>query len=116
MFFEPKPSDIPLAVLKHGGVYKIRSRNLRIGVYNSSIKGFTGIRKKLDETYLFEEFHWDIGPPFGTANAEEFIEICPPSEVRAHWIGEQGQQYVHNESLFDYLTVIDTLISKKEQK
>lgn len=46
-------------------VYKLRSRNLSLGVYNGR-SGFIGIRTKFGDRFLFTEYHWDTGSPYGT--------------------------------------------------
>lgn len=51
------------------GIYRIHSRNLSHGVYNG-IDGFTGIREKFGSTYLFTEYLWEQGPPYGTVAIE----------------------------------------------
>lgn len=68
---------IPLDQCKHGGLYKISSRNLDLGVFDAEARGFIGIREKFGYLYLFTEYHWDIGPPFGTVHPIEFLEDCP---------------------------------------
>lgn len=56
------------------GVYRIKSRNLTVGVYREAVGGFIGIRLKFNSEFLFEEYHYDNGPPFGTV---EPIELLP---------------------------------------
>lgn len=68
---------IPLTDCKHGMTYLIRSRNLRIGVFNSATQGFMGIRTKFGSRYLFEEYHADTGAPFGTVYPQRELEPCP---------------------------------------
>ena len=83
------------------GLYLIKSRNLSHGVYDKSRKGFVGIRIKFKHVYLFTEFHWDTGPPYGTVKPIEFIEIChlkDISEGRA-----TNKTYYENDKLFEYL-------------
>lgn len=53
--------------LIEGHVYEIRSRNLRLGVWNREKREFVGIREKFGKRYLDAEEHWDCGPPYGTA-------------------------------------------------
>jgi len=62
--------------LKHRGVYKIFSRNLICGVYDSKRNGFLGIRLKFRSRFLFMEFHWD-NEEFATAKPLELIEMLP---------------------------------------
>ena len=51
---------------RKGYLYKLESRNLASGVYDGE-EGFIGIRTKFSSVYLFTEYHWDQGPPYGTA-------------------------------------------------
>lgn len=75
---------IPINELKHRGIYKIRSRNLSVGIYNEVTKGFIGIREKFYMRYLFEEYHWDTGAPYGTVEPLEFIEMYPFENTEEH--------------------------------
>ena len=59
---------IPLENCKHGYVYEIDSRNLSYGVFNSKDNGFIGIRNKFRNNFLFTEYHWDTGEPYGTVS------------------------------------------------
>ena len=65
-----------------GGLYRISSRNLTFGVYKESCKGFIGIREKFGDEFLFAEYHWDTGSPFGTVRPIEFLEACPLEDFR----------------------------------
>lgn len=65
---------IALENCKHGFLYKIDSRNLITGVFNQESKGFIGIREKFGDEFLFTEYHWDTGAPFGTVKPQE--ELC----------------------------------------
>lgn len=51
-----------------GGIYKIRARNFSLGVFDGD--GFIGLRQKFDAVFLFKEFAWEQGPPFGTVPEE----------------------------------------------
>lgn len=75
---------IPKVDCKHGYVYRIKSRNLIVGVYNSETGGFVGIREKFGSEYLFPEFHHDNGPPYGTVAPIREIEKCPVEDIRDH--------------------------------
>ncbi len=73
----PRHADaIPMAdcTLRH--LYRIHSRNLTFGVYDGK-KGFIGIRTKFGSRYLFTEYHWDQGPPYGTVNPKEDLGPMP---------------------------------------
>jgi hypothetical protein len=59
---------------KNGYLYSLHSRNLTYGVYNEENKGFIGIREKFEQEYLFTEYHWDTGPPYGTVKPIKELE------------------------------------------
>lgn len=73
---------IPLEECKHGFLYKIFSRNLGLGVFDENTQGFIGIREKFRYEYLFTEYHWDTGPPFGTVHPDEELEECPCKSIK----------------------------------
>lgn len=75
---------IPKDQCKHGYTYRIHSRNLSCGVYDSKTGGFAGIREKFGSFYLFTEFHRDNGPPYGTVAPIKEIEKCPVADIRDH--------------------------------
>lgn len=62
---------------KNGYVYKILARNGIFGIYNSLDYSFTLSRFKFSSNYLFDEYHWDTGEPFGTVKPIEEIEKLP---------------------------------------
>ena len=96
-------TTIPLTECKHGYLYRINSRNLRFGVFNENSKGFVGIREKFHNRYLFIEFHWDTGAPFGTVHPKELLEECPITDLVEHHFNE-GEKYCKtNQPLFDWL-------------
>lgn len=68
---------IPLTQCRHRYLYRIGSRNLSLGVFDRGQNGFVGIREKFDDLYLFVEYHWDCGPPYGTVNPLEELECIP---------------------------------------
>lgn len=73
---------IALADCKHGYTYHITSRNLVVGVFNAETRGFIGIREKFGSEFLFTEFHFDTGAPYGTASPYEEIGKCPVADLR----------------------------------
>ncbi|MBI1803336.1 MAG: hypothetical protein HY033_04815 [Ignavibacteriae bacterium] len=93
---------IPLSDCKHGWLYKIRSRNLTAGVFREDRKGFVGIREKFGCEYLFTEFHWDTGAPFGTVKPNRRLEQCPLENLDEYCERESGKPEV-NKPLFDWL-------------
>ena len=68
---------IPLATCKHGWLYRIHSRNLDFVVFNQGTNGFIGIREKFGDRYLFTEFHYDAGAPYGTVKPLQELEKVP---------------------------------------
>lgn len=111
---------IPIEECKHGGLYRISSRNLSLGVFNEAAQGFIGVRGKFGCYYLFTEYHWDIGVPFGTVRPEELLEMVPDEipptedviveateEILSRWVShsyEVGQQVgIENDVLFKWL-------------
>lgn len=70
---------IPVGELKHRAVYALRSRNLLVGVWDDNSKGFIGVREKMRDTYLFTEYHYDLG---GTANATDELPLNLPDDVQ----------------------------------
>lgn len=67
---------IPIPECKYGGIYRLRSRNLPYGVYDGH-GGFIGIREKFWDYFLFKEYHWDTGRPFGTVTPLELVGTIP---------------------------------------
>lgn len=63
---------IPLESLRDRVTYTLRSRNLLVGVWDASSKGFIGVREKMGDVYLFTEYHYDLG---GTAHALEEVPL-----------------------------------------
>lgn len=68
---------IPLKDCVHGHVYAISSRNLIYGVFDKTTDSFTGIREKFGNEYLFAEYHWDQGPPYGTVTPTKDVGMLP---------------------------------------
>lgn len=67
---------LPLEQCQKGHLYKLQSRNLRTGVFDGK-DGFIGIRNKFDGDRLETEYHWDKGPPHGTARPLEDLGEIP---------------------------------------
>lgn len=74
-------TTIPLSRCKNRMLYEIRSRNLDFGVFCQKTSGFIGIRTKFDNQYLFEEYHHDTGPPFGTVVPVKEMIMLPDNIV-----------------------------------
>jgi hypothetical protein len=99
---KPCVKHIPLSDCKHGWLYKIKSRNLILGVFRQERKGFVGIREKLGQKYLFVEEHWDTGPPFGTVKPLECLEPCPLENLD-EYVYDEVRKHRVNKDLFDWL-------------
>lgn len=67
---------IPMDECEKGVIYRLHSRNLTLGVYDGNT-GFIGIREKFGSRYLFTEYHYDSGPPFGTVTPLAEVDIVP---------------------------------------
>ena len=72
---------IPLNECKHKELYRLDSRNLSIGVFNSLVNGFIGIRTKFSNRFLSCEYHYDTGAPFGTARPLESLNMVLPDDI-----------------------------------
>jgi len=98
---------IPLADCINGAVYRIRSRNLAIGVFVQAANGFIGIRTKFSSRYLFTEYHYDTGAPCGTVMPIEKLDIKVPEGVLlVQTLGSVGKYITENEDLFKFLDAL----------
>lgn len=68
---------ISLKACMHGYLYRVACRNFSYGVFNERDSGFIGIRSKFGSEYLFTEYHFDCGAPFGTAHPIEPLAQVP---------------------------------------
>ncbi len=91
---------IPVAECEHGYLYHVKARNFRLGIYNEDAREFIGIRTKFGNRYLFGEYHWDQGPPFGTVKPIAKLEESPFETISEH--GGDGDV---GETIFDWLEV-----------
>ena len=64
-------------LLKDDWLYYIKARNSCVGIYNYDRRCFTIARTKFNHTYLFDEYDWNTGNPYGTAVPIEMIEKIP---------------------------------------
>ena len=89
-FNQARKDYIPLDKCKKGFLYEIHSRNLAIGLYDVD-GGFIGIRTKFGDKYLFTEYHYDTGAPYGTVKPFEELFRLPDniacSERETHEFG-----------------------------
>lgn len=68
---------LPLTACRDGYLYLIKCRNLSIGIYKIETKSFYGIRTKFNNRFIDDEYHWDLGEPFGTCKPVKELEKCP---------------------------------------
>jgi hypothetical protein len=68
-------------------LYRIDSRNLAFGVFDINTKGFVGIREKFGDYFLFTEYHYDTGAPFGTVHPKEELEPMPEGMILEERLG-----------------------------
>lgn len=67
---------IALSECVKGHLYKVNSRNLELAVFDGET-GFTGIREKFGDRFLFKEYHYDTGVPYGTVRPQEDLGPIP---------------------------------------
>ena len=96
------PDRIPIDQCQHGWLYRVYSRNLNLGVYRESDRGFVGIREKMGHRFLFTEFHWDTGAPYGTANPLEQLCECPVTTLD-EYLSLSTEELIANEELFNWI-------------
>lgn len=74
---------VPLNQCKHGYAYHLYPpRNIRLGVFDSALNGFVGLREK-GSIRMDVEYHYQTAPPFCTANARLLIERCPLTYIKS---------------------------------
>lgn len=76
-----RPKWIPLEKCKDGYVYYIHARNAKVGIFNENDNGFIISRHKFDKNFLFTEYHWDTGEPYGTVKPIRKLYKARPTEV-----------------------------------
>lgn len=88
-----RASWIPIEECKDGWVYYIHARNAKVGIYDKNEKGFTISRHKFSDNYLFVEYHWDTGEPYGTVKPIKELESAPHFSNEAEklaWLNEKS--------------------------
>lgn len=90
-----KNGYISLRSCKDGYLYEIQARNSWLGIFNAAEKGFIISRIKFDSNYLFTEYHWGVGQPFGTVKPTKEIEKAPVftlDEGKLAWLNKKLQE------------------------
>jgi hypothetical protein len=94
---------LKISDLKDGHSYKIYARNAYVGIWISTEKSFLISRYKVGPNpYLFHEYHWDTGEPFGTAKPIKLIEKCP-------FVIKEDYNRKEEEELLKYLDNLEEL-------
>lgn len=112
---------IPLEDCKHAYLYRISARNFSLGVFDAEVKGFVGIREKFGTRYLFTEYHYDTGAPFGTVFPQEELGPCPIQDLAGfhrqknydEGLGKEIEVLVTNKLLFGWLEEANHLHPQK---
>jgi hypothetical protein len=72
---------VPISECVPRRLYRLKCRNLTLGVYDGN-QGFIGIREKFSSKFLFTEYHWDQGPPYGTVYGVVDTGIDLPDHIQ----------------------------------
>jgi hypothetical protein len=84
-------------------LYKLGCRNLTYGVYDGN-EGFIGIRQKFKHRFLFTEYHWDQGPPWGTVHTVVDTGIDLPEDIELRETIDVGEHsFTTYKPLFEWL-------------
>jgi hypothetical protein len=88
---------VPFSDVVVGRAYVIHARNGGVGVAvkEDGRLGYELHREKFGDHYLFTEYDWDNGPPFGTAIPLTVIAAEPPRETsdRLAWLRTQEAEH-----------------------
>jgi hypothetical protein len=99
---------LPMDEMKDGYLYKVNCRNASFGIWRASEKSFVIRRMKFSAIYTFEEYHYDTGPPYGTAKPLKELELSPFKEedFKHVIVGKDGKEYItlpKEEEILNYL-------------
>lgn len=104
----PKAAFIPMDDMKPYYLYRVNCRNSRYGIWLPAQEGCMGRRQKWYDWFLFTEYHYDTGPPFGTLRPLTELEKSPFGPDDFEYItktGEHGeyQAMASYDEIFKYL-------------
>jgi hypothetical protein len=71
--------NIPMEECIEGNLYWIDARNSSLGIWDAEQQGFHIRRVKFSSVFRFVEYHWDTGPPYGTATPH--LDLGPAPEL-----------------------------------
>ena len=77
---------IALSDCRENVCYRLRSRNLELGVFNGR-GGFIGIRTKFGSRYLFTEFHQESSATHGTVSPLTEVATLPAGILASESLG-----------------------------
>ena len=88
----------PVEDIEVGYAYVVHACNGGVGVAVQDDHGAIGSvlhRKKLGDHYLFTEWDWDNGPPFGTAIPLRKLDVEPSEDDDAllMWLSEREEEH-----------------------
>jgi len=98
---DPDPSTyMPIKDCRPGYLYHINARNASYGIYKDKESAFEIARTKWPDfdPFLFDEYHYDTGAPYGTVLPIKELEKCPDDILkddarRLVWIKEKEKEY-----------------------
>lgn len=94
---------IKISNCKEGYLYEINARNANYGIYQKLqsttwINSFLISRFKFSDNFLFVEYHYDNGEPYGTVKPLKEIEMVPneilngTDEQKLEYLNKHEQQ------------------------
>lgn len=92
--------------LECGCLYYINARNAHLGIWIPGKRGFIISRFKFKANYLFVEYHYDIGTPYGTVKPFYKIDRTPYTEEQMHSFEGDKISFYENqlsENVLNYL-------------
>lgn len=75
------PAHIPMGKCTDRKLYVVQARNFHLGVYSEKEHTFYGIRHKWGMKFVDQEYHWDIGEPYGTVRPIHVLNLILPEHI-----------------------------------
>jgi len=73
---------LPMDQLEPNRLYWVYARNAYQGIWSPQDRGFCILREKFGSRYLFTEYHWDTGKPFGTVKPFGLVDGEGPFDLQ----------------------------------